>query len=225
MQARGPHHNDRANPAPGSQYLEPKETENVKRVLSPEEIFLSIEPPLISGSCLLKDPQLADLVQQSLIHFEGERYFLSAWCVMPNHVHVVVSPLGRHLISKILHSWKSYTAHEINRRLEGSGPVWERESFDHIIRTADHLSRFISYIENNPVAAGFCATPQDWPFSSAGCAFQNSPYLQIINPRQTPFAPVRSRGELPHLHKESGTYFVTFRLADTILIDTCNPGG
>lgn len=132
-----------------------------------QEIAISSEPPLRMGSCLLADPAMADLVEGALRHFHGQRYHLLAWCVMPNHVHVVFQPLGDHSPSDILHSWKSFTAHRINRILGRRGAVWERESFDHLVRSIEHLEKFIAYVEANPVEAGLCMSPGDWPWSSA----------------------------------------------------------
>ncbi len=119
------------------------------------------------GSCLLREPEIAARVEETLLHFQGDRYVLSAWCVMPNHVHVVVTPLGDHNLSSILHSWKSFSAHEINKRLGRQGSLWEEEAFDHIVRDERSMERFVRYIENNPVAAGLCNRPESWPFSSA----------------------------------------------------------
>ncbi len=86
---------------------------------------------------------------------------------MPDHVHVVVAPFPDHDLGSILHSWQSYTAHLINLRTHRSGPVWQRESFDHLIRSAEDFDRFITYVEDNPVVAGLCTTREQWPFSSA----------------------------------------------------------
>ena len=179
----------------------------------PEEIS---EPPLKLGSCILRKPEIASIVQNALLHFEGTRYFLSGWCVMPNHVHVVVTPLAPHTLPEILHSWKSFTSNQINRKLGLSGTLWERESFDHVIRSSEEWERLVSYTEENPVAAGLCNSADKWPFSSKGTAFKRSDKLEFVDPRTTPFAPLQSRGELPHLYKDSTTYFVTFRLYDAI---------
>jgi REP element-mobilizing transposase RayT len=86
---------------------------------------------------------------------------------MPNHVHVVFTPFEGRSLSGILHSWKSFTASAINRHLSHSGQIWQHESFDHLVRSQDALIEFVSYTENNPVAAGLCRRPEDWPFSSA----------------------------------------------------------
>lgn len=134
---------------------------------NPKEIAASSEPPLRLGSCLLAQPAIAELVQSALRHFDGQRYRLLAWCVMPNHVHVVLQPLGDHSPSDVLHSWKSFTAHKINGTLGRTGPLWERESFDHLARSIESLELFIAYVEANPVEAGLCKSASDWPWSSA----------------------------------------------------------
>ena len=133
----------------------------------PEIIAKELDPNPSIGSCLLKDPKAASIVEDALLHFQGERYALSAWCVMPNHVHAVVTPFSGFSLPEILHSWKSFSAHEINGLLGSSGPVWERESFDHLVRNEKAFDKFASYTENNPVTAGLCELPEDWAFSSA----------------------------------------------------------
>lgn len=123
--------------------------------------------PALSGLCLLKSSALSKIVEDALLHFQGERYALSAWCVMPNHVHSVVTPYENHTLLKLIHSWKSFTAHEINKRLNRQGPVWQDESFDHLIRGPESFSKFVAYTELNPVAAKLVNQPELWPFSSA----------------------------------------------------------
>ena len=182
-----------------------------------EEVFTRDEPELTSGSCALRHADAAAIVQNALLFFEGQRYYLSAWCVMPNHVHVVVTPKGQHSLRSILHSWKSFTANEINKLFGVHGPVWERESFDHLIRSVGDWERCIEYTEQNAVAAGLCDTPEHWPYCSRGVGFRASSEIELVDPRKTPFALIRSRGALPHLYKEGGTYFVTFRLADALV--------
>jgi len=115
----------------------------------------------------LKEPAVASIVEDSLLYFQNDRYLLSAWCVMPNHVHVVVTPNHDHSLSRIVHSWKSFSAHEINRLVGRRGTVWEEEMFDHIVRDEKSMERFVKYTEDNPVAAGLCERPELWSFSSA----------------------------------------------------------
>jgi len=107
-----------------------------------------------SGSCVLRDERAAKVIADALIHFDGERYDLEAWVVMPNHVHVVVTPRDEHHIGDILHSWKSFTAHRINDLLGRTGRFWQHESYDHIVRNERALYKIQEYIDRNPEKAG-----------------------------------------------------------------------
>ncbi|WP_016775750.1 Eco57I restriction-modification methylase domain-containing protein [Anaerophaga thermohalophila] len=102
------------------------------------------------GSCVLAQPEIKELVEKALKHFEGKRYFLDEFIVMPNHVHVIVIPKGDWTLDKITHSWKSFTANEINKITGNSGQVWMHESFDHIIRSEKQLHKIRQYIKDNP---------------------------------------------------------------------------
>ena len=119
------------------------------------------------GSCILRDPFIAELIDSTLLHFHGDRYTLYAWCIMPNHVHALVTPAPTITLSALLHTWKSFSAKQANRVLGRSGAFWMQEYFDRYIRDEDHFVSAVEYIHNNPVAAGLCASPPDWPFSSA----------------------------------------------------------
>jgi len=120
------------------------------------------------GACWLRRPDLAELMSNALRHFDGQRYRLSAWVVMPNHVHAVLWPMPNHLLGDILKSWKGYTAHEFNQRLQQTGQTfWQPESFDHWIRNDDEKARICRYVVHNPVPARLCATPEEWRWSSA----------------------------------------------------------
>ncbi len=81
------------------------------------------------------------------------RYELGDFVVMPNHVHALVRPLGEWELEQILHSWKTFTAKAINRHLGRRGPVWWKESFDHLVRGAEHFAKFQGYIADNPAKA------------------------------------------------------------------------
>lgn len=119
------------------------------------------------GACVLRNAEAADLVQTALTRFHQVRYLLFAWCVMPNHVHVLLQPQKGHRLSEILHSWKSYSAKRINSLIGRTGVLWQSESFDRYIRDDYHLEATIQYIENNPVKAGLADAPHLWPWSSA----------------------------------------------------------
>ncbi len=112
------------------------------------------------GQCWMNRPNVAELVQNALKHFNGERYRLIAWCVMPNHVHVVVQPLPSFALESILHSWKSYTANQVNRMLHRSGAFWQAEYYDHLIRDDADFEHAVEYVLGNPRAAGL----SNWPW-------------------------------------------------------------
>jgi REP element-mobilizing transposase RayT len=100
--------------------------------------------------------------------FAGQRYELHAWVVMPNHVHAVVWPRPPETLSRVLHSWKSYTATQANKIAKRVGhSFWQSESFDHLTRDDDDRARCMAYTLDNPVTARLCARPEDWPWSSA----------------------------------------------------------
>ena len=119
------------------------------------------------GSCALKDERVAKMVQDNLLHFDGVKYKLQAWVVMPNHLHFLATPRAGHALAAIAHSCKSFTAHEANKILNRSGRFWFPEPFDRYIRNYEHFEKTFDYIENNPVTAGLCDKPSDWRFSSA----------------------------------------------------------
>lgn len=110
------------------------------------------------GSCVLRDPRAAKIVADALLHFDGERYKLGEWVVMPNHVHLLVTPKEGHELTDILHSWKSFTANQINALTGASGAFWQHESYDHIVRNQQELERIEQYIRDNPKKAGIIVT-------------------------------------------------------------------
>ena len=85
---------------------------------------------------------------------------------MPNHVHLLCTPLQGHSLADIMHSIKSFTSNEANKILDRSGKFWQKEYFDRYIRNARQFSRAVTYIENNPVKGNLCETAEDLPFSS-----------------------------------------------------------
>lgn len=123
------------------------------------------------GCCALSHVEVAAVVQDTMLKWDGERYRLIAWCIMPNHVHALLEPLTP--LSKILQSWKSYTGRwamakdaELGLGVPGER-FWMRESWDRYIRDLRHFEAVKFYIERNPVEAGLCASPEQWPWSSA----------------------------------------------------------
>lgn len=107
----------------------------------------------LEGECLLRIRAVSQIVADSLQHFDGERYRLGAFVVMPNHVHILARIFAAQTMLKQCYSWKHYQAHEINRALDRSGHVFQSESFDHLVRDDDHFWKFRDYIANNPKKA------------------------------------------------------------------------
>ena len=119
------------------------------------------------GACYLKDERIGRLVEEALFHFDGERYRLIAWVVMPNHVHVLVELIDGFPLGAVVHSWKSYTANKANKLLGRRGRFWFPDYFDRYIRNEGHLANAIDYIHNNPFKAGLVERPELWTYSSA----------------------------------------------------------
>ena len=103
-----------------------------------------------SGSCMLKDPAVREIVCSVLNQMNGTQYRLHSYVVMPNHVHVLASPVGDHTLSVIVQGWKSVSSRQIKKLTGWAEAVWQKESFDHIVRNAESLEKFRRYIEKNP---------------------------------------------------------------------------
>ena len=109
------------------------------------------------GNCILKVN--GEVVVNALRFFDGKRYALHAWCVMPNHVHVLFHLERGRELERVIHSWKSYTAHQI-----GLGVIWQREYFDRVIRGPGEFRETRNYILCNPAKGGL----YDWPWVGGG---------------------------------------------------------
>lgn len=106
------------------------------------------------GACLLKNGEVRSTVEETLRKWDGELagYALDEFVIMPNHVHVLVAPAAGQSLSEMVRTWKSVSAHRINKMLERRGALWQEESWDHIVRSPRHLDRYRQYIQNNPQA-------------------------------------------------------------------------
>lgn len=119
------------------------------------------------GKCILKKYKVACIVKDSLYYFDNKRYDLTAWVIMPNHVHILIKVYKGESISKIMQSLKAHSARNINRTLGTTGEIWMREYYDRYIRSGEHLDYCMNYIHDNPIKAGLCKRVEDWEFSSA----------------------------------------------------------
>jgi REP element-mobilizing transposase RayT len=112
------------------------------------------------GECVLRRPECAGVVAESLGFYEGQRYEFEAWCIMPNHVHAVFQPLRGYGLARIVGRWKWLTARRINAILKRRGRLWQREYYDHLIRDEAELARAVEYVRKNPERAGL----KEWPW-------------------------------------------------------------
>ena len=104
------------------------------------------------GECLLAKPQAYEIVKVAFHLFDGKRYRMYSYVIMPNHVHLVFMPIAGRTVKEILHSWKSFTAHQINAALGREGKVWQDEYFDRYVRDTEHFGRVMRYVKHNDLA-------------------------------------------------------------------------
>lgn len=149
-----------------------KQIENLSQKIS-RKIFQKYERLLEDnnqGPFWLRQSELAALVCEAIEFRDGNQYELYAYCIMPNHVHIVFKLLNSDLetefpVTKILGSLKRFTAREANKVLKRKGQFWQHESFDRVIRNQEELESTIKYVLNNPVKANLVNEWQDWPYS------------------------------------------------------------
>lgn len=106
------------------------------------------------GSCVLRQEEISDVMEHTLLYFNGQRYILHDYVIMPNHVHVLLEVLSGYKLYDILHSWKSFSAGAINKLLKNEGVLWRRESFDRLVRDERHYIRVKEYILKNIRSGG-----------------------------------------------------------------------
>ncbi len=128
--------------------MEKHDQHHLPRIRLPGSTYFftwSIQP----GSPLLTDRERG-IVAKALKHFVGERYKLLAYVVMDDHIHVIVFPIADNTLGQLLHSWKSFTAHEIQELRGAEGSLWQKANYDRIIRNENDLLEKMQYILNNP---------------------------------------------------------------------------
>jgi len=145
-----------------------EEVANQPKHLQHEKRFYLVEDILdraYGEESLLADPRVAKIVQENFLHHAGKKYELHGWVIMPNHVHILITPMVH--LDSIVHSWKGYTAFQTNHILKRQGQLWQKEYFDRFIRNERQFVEIVDYIHHNPVKAGLCNDPKEWTFSSA----------------------------------------------------------
>jgi len=135
-----------------------------------EQIFTRLDHYLHQtkqGPDHLSNPDVIDIVARTMRTEDHTLYELLAYCIMPNHVHLLIKPLPsssgiEHSLASILQKLKGRTAFEVNQYLHSSGHFWQQESYDHFVRDAKELQRVVRYILNNPVTAGLTGSWRNW---------------------------------------------------------------
>ncbi len=145
------------------------------RVFPPERLqsgraFLAMDRLLDRSDCgprYLRQPEIAGAIVQAIHDGQTrfQRYQIHAFVVMPNHVHLLVTPQVN--ARQWLGPLKGFTASQANRLLGRSGPCWQDESYDHLVRNDREFAKIINYVEQNPVRAGLVESPEEYPWSSA----------------------------------------------------------
>lgn len=103
------------------------------------------------GACILQRPNIRQVVGDTLLHYDKLRYWVHCFVIMPNHVHVMFECAEGYQMQEILSAWKSFSAHQINKILQRKGPIWQKESFDRIIRNNNHYVCVLNYIAKSPL--------------------------------------------------------------------------
>ena len=106
------------------------------------------------GACVLKNPVLSKIVADSLMHFDGDRYRMGDFVIMPNHVHLLAAFNSPETMRKQFASWLRFTAREINQCLNSNRHFWQQEPFDHLVRSPEQYQHLRNYIKCNPEKAG-----------------------------------------------------------------------
>ena len=118
------------------------------------------------GECWLGRAAVASSVESALLESDGKDFELQAWVLMPNHVHLVVDVWDTPL-AKLIGGWKGKASRQANLVLGRSGPFWQPDYFDTVIRDEEHLRRAIHYTEHNPGKASLVRDPRHWQWGSA----------------------------------------------------------
>jgi putative transposase len=105
------------------------------------------------GECLLRHPEHRTILAEAFHHFEGARVEMLAYVIMPNHAHVLCRPLPGHVLEMLTASWKRHSSQRIHRLLGRTGPLWQNETWDRMIRDEAHYTRAVRYIAQNPAKA------------------------------------------------------------------------
>ena len=117
----------------------------------------------------LLSPVARDTVAECIVHSHQIKYDLAIASVMPDHVHILLRPREKtpqsfFALPEIMRAVKGVAARKINEMKKGTGEIWQKESFDRIMRDEDEWREKYEYIRNNAVKAGLAESPRDYPW-------------------------------------------------------------
>jgi type I restriction enzyme R subunit len=98
----------------------------------------------------LRRQELSKIVAESLLHFDGDRYELTDFVIMPNHVHLLVAFPDESSMLRQCDSWKHFMATKISAALARNGRFWQQDGFDHLVRSLEQFEHLRKYIAENP---------------------------------------------------------------------------
>lgn len=134
-----------------------------KRLFAATDDFLDMN---LNEPYWLREKEVAEMVDKAILFYDQRHYDLHAFCIMPNHVHMMMTLLpDAPVLFKVMQNLKRYTAVHANKLLKRAGMFWEEESYEHIVRDEREFWNILNYILRNPVKAGFVQKWQEWPFT------------------------------------------------------------
>jgi putative DNA methylase len=127
-----------------------------------------------TGPLYLRMPEIAQVVVNSVWTGVDCDYRLHSWVVMPNHVHLLITPLIK--VPILMRRVKGVSARQANQILGQTGkPFWQDESYDRLVRTAEEFDRIENYIVQNPVRAGLARSAEEYRWSSVSVPLSQTP--------------------------------------------------
>ena len=129
---------------------------------------------------LFRNERWAKLMIDTLYHYRGSAYLLHEFVIMPDHIHVLLTPLTS--VEKAAQFIKGGFSHRAKKELGSSMEGWQKGFSDHRIRDASDYALHVSYIHQNPVKERFCERVEEFPYSSAYRGFELDPKPQGLKP-------------------------------------------
>src|SRR5882672_5256336 len=120
------------------------------------------------GRTVFQIPEIAKILISALLHYRDRgAYLLHEFVVMPDHLHLLLTPSPTTSLEKAVQLIKGGSSHQIHRERNQKMEIWQEGFYDWTMRDADDLRTKVEYIRMNPVRAKLVQRPQDWPYSSA----------------------------------------------------------